>query len=90
MTNEERHTAAIEALREAETELHVALAKLHSATVRWVRAEAAVSGDRATAALAGIAASNNATWSGGLSAAANIIENSKRRAALDLLRITVR
>lgn len=81
-----KHAEACARMREAEEGLHSAMASLKSAAASYVRAEAQASGDRAVEALAQIAASNGATWSGGCLSENNIIETAKRREALDLLR----
>ena len=85
-----RHAEACAKLREAEEELHAAMGKLSSATARWVMAEAEASGEMKVRALADIAASNTASWSGGATQPSNIIEARKRREALDLPRREVR
>jgi len=82
----DRHAAACAGLREAEEALHAAMADLKSRVATWVRVEAEISGDRAVDALVGIAASSGATWGGGCLSENNIIETTKRREALDLLR----
>ncbi len=81
-----KHADACAKMREAEEALAAAMAGLKRAAAAWVRVEAEVSGNRATAALVGIAASNAATWSGGVLCDSNIIETAKRREALELLR----
>lgn len=85
-----KHAEACAKMREAEEGLHSAMARLKSAAMFWVRAEAEASGDRAAEALAGIAASSGATWSGGYLSENNIIETAKRREALELLRRTLK
>jgi hypothetical protein len=82
----ERHAEACARMREAEEGLHAAMAALKSAAMTWARVEADVSGDKKVEALIGIAASNGATWSGGVTNENNIIETVKRREALELLR----
>lgn len=81
-----RHFEACTAMREAEEALDSALARLKSAAMTWVRAEADVSGDHAAKALVEIAASNRASWSGGCLNASNIVETAKRQEALALVR----
>lgn len=81
-----RYMQACDRMREAEEQLHSAMAKLKSAAMTWVKAEADISGDRKVEALIGIAASSTATWSGGVLCEFNIIETAKRKEALELLR----
>lgn len=80
------HAEACTRMREAEEALHSAMARLKSAAAAYVRAEASAAGDGAARALVAIAQSCRATWGGGGLSENNIIEEAKRREALDLLR----
>lgn len=81
----DRHARACADLRNAEEDLHAAMAQLRSAVAAYVRVEAEVSGDRAIEALLGIASSGRSTWGGGPTSENNIIEYLKRDEAVALL-----
>ena len=74
------------ALRDAEEELHAAIAKLRSVAAAYVRAEADDSGVNAGKALINIASTNASKWSGGYTNANNICEALVHDAAISHLR----